>query len=62
MEWPIWYCLILKCQQALKTFQMINYGIELEPPSFHPEVEDIEEIDRLMRQPPASRGSLSDGD
>ena len=62
--WKIWQCISDKARAKLEQYQWEHYGLKLEMlnspvPSTGDvvvpvQVEDIEEIDRLMRMPPKS--------
>ena len=63
--WPLYYCLSLRAQDALRRFQMDNWGYELEIPPYPyptPNIAPIllttEEAHRLMKRwPHYSRGA-----
>ena len=65
-KWPLFWCLEPKAQALLMQYQWDNYELKLAisaPPRtskgawFNVQLENSEEIDRLMRQPPSrSRG------
>ena len=50
----IWECLSEECRRRLDTWQIEHYGegLIIVAPEHSLEVEPLEEIDRLMRQPP----------
>ena len=65
-KYPLFWCLSAQSQAALMQYHYDTYGTVLEPPAppgnsasawDSPWHESLEEIDRLMRQPPSrSRG------
>lgn len=65
-RWPLFWCLESSAQAALMQYQWDNYELKLEIPTppqtskgvwMAVQVENSEEIDRLMRQAPSrSRG------
>ena len=52
--WQLWACISIESLIALAQYQWRNYGIRLDiitgQDIYQPELEPIEEIDRLMRQ------------
>ena len=54
----LWDCLSDECRQRLAAYQWERYGqrldVALAPPvpAFRPFIEPVDEIDRLLRQPP----------
>ncbi len=60
MNWPIWNCLTPECREKLRQYQERWFKEGLKPPSFYPEIESLEEIDKLMRQPPKYTKGLPD--
>lgn len=59
VTWPLWQCLESHVLAMLIQYQWQEHGLTLDIMSdLFGEVEDIEEIDRLMRQAPSkSRGT-----
>lgn len=65
-KWPLFWCLESKAQAALIQYQWDNYELKLDIPTppqtskgvwLAVQTENLEEIDRIMRQPPSrSRG------
>ena len=56
----IWECLTEECQDKLDAFQWKHYQRHIKPPAPPqpvPEIEPIEELDRMMKEPP--RGGLA---
>jgi len=57
--WPLWTCISVESLVALAQYQWDNYGTKLDILTDHdtyfPELEPIEEIDKLMRQKPKTR-------
>lgn len=53
VTWPLWQCLKPEDLVKLIQYQWEHYGTKLELLTITPfsEIEPIEEIDRLMRQP-----------
>ena len=53
VTWPVWQCLSAEALVKLIQYQWEVHGLKLEllSDAFR-EVEDVEEIDRLMRQKP----------
>lgn len=58
MTWLLWHCLTAESREKLRKYQWRWHRKRLEPPSHYPEIETLEEIDRIMRHPPASPRSL----
>ncbi len=60
-RWPLFWCLEPKAQAVLMIFQLETYGMKLEIPTppqtskgawLNVQIENSEEIDKLMRQAP----------
>jgi hypothetical protein len=49
---PVWYCISPECQEALRAYQWRHHRRKLTLPSYLPELETLDEIDRLMREKP----------
>lgn len=60
--WPLWECLKPESLAMLIQLQWKAYGLKLGLlADFYRDVEDVEEIDQLMRKPPEYRGKVWPG-
>ena len=64
MKWPIFHCLSAQSQALLMQFQYDNFGVSLDIPPvpedvhIEPNIESLEEIDKIIREPTKGRKLL----
>ncbi len=51
-KWPLWFCVEPDIREALRRYQWHRHRKKLLPPDYQPDLESLEEIDRLMREAP----------